>query len=84
MAILHVRNVPEQLYARLQRRAESQRRSLSSEVLTFLEWAVEETDRTSEATLASIRQRRHFDPAAIGAPECTTLLRQDCTWRRPR
>ena len=37
MAILHVRNVPEKLYSRLQRRAEMQRRSLSSEVITLLE-----------------------------------------------
>ena len=77
MAILHVRNVPEELYARLQRRAEIQRRSLSSEVITLLEWAVEEAERTSEATLASIRQRRHFNPSAAGAPDSTSLLRQD-------
>ena len=77
MAILHVRNVPEDLYSRLQRRAEMQRRSLSSEVITLLEWAVEEADRTSEATLASIRQRRSFSPEATGAPDSTTLLRQD-------
>ena len=77
MTILHVRNVPERLYARLQRRAEIQRRSLSAEVITLLEWAVEEADRTSEATLASIRQRRSFNPTAAGAPDSTTLLRQD-------
>ena len=77
MAILHVRNVPENLYVRLQRRAESQRRSLSAEVITLLEWAVEEADRTPEATLAAIRHRRSFNPAAAGAPDSTTLLRED-------
>ena len=77
MPILHVRNVPESLYADLQRRAESQRRSLSSEVITLLEWALEEAERTSEAPLASIRRRRFFSPAAAGAPDSTTLLRQD-------
>jgi plasmid stability protein len=77
MAILHVRNVPEKLHTRLQRRAEIQRRSLSSEVIILLEWAVEEADRTSEATLASIRQRRSFNPATAGAPDSITLLRQD-------
>ena len=77
MAILHVRNVPEELYARLKRRADSQRRSLSAEVITLLEWATEEVERTSEATLASIRQRRSFNPALAGAPHSTTLLRQD-------
>jgi plasmid stability protein len=77
MSILHVRNVPDELYTRLQRRAETQRRSLSAEVLILLEWAVEEAERTSEATLTSIRRRRSFNPAAAGAPDSTTLLRQD-------
>ena len=77
MPILHVRNIPERLYTRLQRRAETQRRSLSAEVITLLEWAVEEAERTSEAALTSIRGRRSFDPAAAGAPDSTTLLRQD-------
>ena len=77
MSILHVRNVPDELYARLKRRAEAQHRSLSAEVITLLEWAVEEAERSSEATLASIRNRRFFSPAAVGAPDSTTLLRQD-------
>ena len=77
MPILHVRNVPEILYVDLRRRAESQRRSLSAEVITLLEWAVAEAERTSEMTLTSIRQRRSYDPAAAGAPDSTTLLRQD-------
>ncbi len=77
MSILHVRNVPDQLYARLKRRAQAQRRSLSAEVLTLLEWAVEEAERNSEIALASIRRRRTFEPAAAGAPESTMLLRED-------
>jgi plasmid stability protein len=77
MPILHVRNVPEELYTRLQRRAKGQRRSLGAEVITLLEWAVEEAERTSETVLTSIRRRRFFDPAAAGAPDSTTLLRQD-------
>jgi plasmid stability protein len=77
MPILHVRNVPDTLYADLQHRAERQRRSLSAEVITLLEWALAEAERTSEMTLTSIRQRRSFNPAAAGAPDSTTLLRQD-------
>jgi hypothetical protein len=61
----------------LQRRAETQRRSLSAEVITLLEWALAEAERASNMTLTSIRQRRSFDPAAAGAPDSTTLLRQD-------
>jgi antitoxin FitA len=77
MAILHVRNVPERLYARLKQRAEAQRRSLSAEVITLLEWAVEEVERAPTATLSTIQQRRFFNPAKAGAPDSTELLRQD-------
>jgi len=77
MAILHVRNVPDELYARLQRRADAQRRSLSAEVITLLDWAIGETERASATTLASIRSRRFYTPAAAGAPDSATLLRED-------
>ncbi len=77
MPILHVRNVPKDLYERLQRRAQAQRRSLSAEVITLLTRAVVEAELSPEATLAAIRQRRSFRPAEVGAPDSTTLLRQD-------
>jgi hypothetical protein len=65
------------LHTRLKERAEDQRRSLSAEVITLLEWAVEESERTSASSLSSIRQRRFFAPQAAGAPDSTTLLRED-------
>ena len=77
MSILHVRNVPDELYARLQQRAETQRRSLSAEVILLLDWALEQAERTPEDILASIRSRRFFDPLAVGAPDSTFLLRED-------
>ncbi|HUT18631.1 MAG TPA: hypothetical protein VM366_05670 [Anaerolineae bacterium] len=77
MPILHVRNVPEELYAELQRRAEAQRRSLSAEVITLLDWALDQVERASTTTLASIRSRRFYNPTAAGAPDSTTLLRED-------
>ena len=77
MSTLHVRNVPKNLYMRLKQRAETQHRSLSAEVVTLLEWAVEEVDRASELSLESIRRRRFFEPASVGAPDSTTLLRED-------
>lgn len=77
MAILHVRNVPEELYVRLKRRAERERRSLSAEVITLLDWAVREAERTPGDTLAAIRRRRAFSPSAAGAPGSTELLRED-------
>ena len=77
MPILHVRNVPKDLHTRLKERADAQRRSLSAEVIILLEWAVEETERISASPLASIRRRRFFAPEAAGAPDSTTLLRED-------
>ena len=77
MSTLHVRNVPKELYARLQKRAASQRRSLSAEVITLLDWAITEIDRSSDAALTSIRSRRFYEPAAVGAPDSTVLLRED-------
>ena len=77
MPILHVRNVPDKLYAQLQQQADAQRRSLSAEVITLLDWALREAERASTTALASIRGRRFYDPATAGAPDSTTLLRED-------
>ena len=77
MSILHVRNVPQRLHMRLKQRAEAEHRSLSAEVVTLLEWAVEEVDRAAEVSLEAIRDRRFFEPASVGAPDSTTLLRED-------
>jgi plasmid stability protein len=77
MPVLHVRNVPDDLYSSLQRRAKAQRRPLSAEVIALLEWAIRETEQYSENPLPSIRRRRFFEPAAVGAPDSTTLLRRD-------
>ena len=76
MPILHVHNVPDDLYARLQRRARAHRRSLSAEIIALLQWALDEAECTSETPLASIRRRRFFNTGAAGAPDSTTLLRQ--------
>jgi plasmid stability protein len=77
MPVLHVRNVPQDLHTRLKERAETRQRSLSAEVITLLEWAIEEVDRASELSLESIRRRRSFEPASIGAPDSIALLRED-------
>ena len=77
MPILHVRNVPEELHTRLRERAEAQRRSLSAEVIHLLEWAVETTETTAASRLAAIRERRVFEPDAVGAPDSTAMLRED-------
>lgn len=77
MPTLHVRNVPETLYNRLRQRAHEQNRSISAEVIVLLDYALEEADRTQSQLLDSIRRRRFFNPTDAGAPDSTTLLRQD-------
>ena len=77
MAILHVRNVPEGLYERLKERADAERRSLSAEVVTLLEWAIEEAERGPATTLDAVRRRRSSRPSEAGAPDSTSLLRED-------
>jgi plasmid stability protein len=78
MPTLHVRNVLERLHTRLKQRAQMHQRSLSAEVIALLEWAVEEMEHASAALpIGSIRRRRFFEPASVGAPDSTSLLRVD-------
>lgn len=77
MPTLHVRNVPETLYKRLQQRAQAQNRSLSAEVVILLDRALDETEAMQSDLLDRIRRRRFFNPAQAGAPDSATLLRED-------
>jgi plasmid stability protein len=79
MATLHIRNVPDELYNRIQQLAEQHRRSLRAQILTMLERALEEENaRQNQAELlASIRARRIANPLPDGAPDTLTLLRED-------
>lgn len=77
MATLHVRNVPEALYEQLRQQAERQGRSLSAEVIVLLEQALRHSGRSQAEILADIRRRRTFNPAAVGAPDSVTLIRED-------
>ena len=74
MATLHVRNVPDSLYERLRRQAETENRSLSAELVILLDRALAPSDDPI-AVSERIRQRRAFDPAAVGAPDSTSILR---------
>jgi plasmid stability protein len=75
MPTLHVRNVPEDLYETIRRKAESERRSFSQEVITLLQRAVREPARSQAEVLDSIRRNRYQPPP--GAPDSVTLLRED-------
>jgi plasmid stability protein len=77
MSILHVRNIPDELYERIRRRARAQSRSISAEVIVLLKRALTETEEAQSDVLADIRRRRYFRPAEAGAPDSTALLRED-------
>ena len=77
MPVLHVRNVPEELYERLRQRAHEQNRSISAQVITLLEHALAEPERPQEEILKEIRGRRFYRPADVGAPDSGSLLRED-------
>jgi len=77
MSTLHVRNLPDELYERIRQRAQAQNRSISAEVITLLNRALAQTERAQDDVLGSIQRRRSFRPADAGAPDSTTLLRED-------
>jgi plasmid stability protein len=85
MATLHVRNVPDDLYERLRRRAASRHRSLSAEIIDLLEGSLGPPDRAAKMTevLARIRARREGLPPA---PEgyAADLIREDRGEIEPR
>lgn len=77
MPILHVRDVSEELYDRIRQQAQLQNRSISGEVITLLQRALSDTERSQGEVLNSIRHRRFFRPTETGAPDSTTLLAED-------
>ncbi|HZQ08551.1 MAG TPA: hypothetical protein VFD70_18360 [Anaerolineae bacterium] len=79
MAILHVRNVPDKIYADIQTLAAERNRSVSAEVITLLQEALrqEQLRRKQAALLADIRRRRYVYPKQKRVPDSVTLLRED-------
>lgn len=77
MSTLHVRNVPEMLYSRIQHMAGEKGRSLSAEVIVLLEQALQDRERREGQLNLLAQARRHrFKPAA-GTPSSDELLRED-------
>lgn len=76
MPILHVRNVPDELHARLQHQAQKKNRSLSAEVITLLTRALDETERDQADILSAIQRRRSYRPTEQKAPDTAALLRE--------
>ena len=77
MPVLHVRNVPEDLYARILQEAQAQNRSISAQVVTLLQRALQADARSQVEVLEGIRRRRSSRPSAAGALGSLDLLRQD-------
>ncbi len=79
MAILHVRNVPEKLYKRIQGLAQEEKRSMTAEVIALLDGAVEQQQarKRTAGMLKRIRRRS----AAVKLPSrwvnSVELIRQD-------
>jgi len=77
VSILHVRNVPENLYDQIRRLAEQENRSISAQVIYLLERAVVQNPQAQQEILGNIRRRRTFNPEQAGAPGSLSLLRED-------
>ncbi len=67
MAILHVRNVPDDLYSQLHQRAEAERRSLSAEVVVLLQQAMSQPSAYNPAAYADLFQQIAHERAALEA-----------------
>ncbi|MEH1924611.1 FitA-like ribbon-helix-helix domain-containing protein [Nostoc sp.] len=85
MATLYVRNLPDDLYAKLQELAVSQHRSINAQVITLLEQALKTEAQQIEdqkqqnvlKVLEESRQRRRVNPADFGLPDSTEMIRED-------
>lgn len=77
MPILHVRNVPDELYENIRRQAQEQNRSISAQVVYLLERAILESPQAQHQVLENIRRRRASTLARPGLPDSLSLLRQD-------
>ena len=78
MATLHVRNVPDDLYDRLRRRAREQGRSINAEAIALLRPALADQEAVSIADLLAraeeLRAGQTRDPAA---PTAVEMIRED-------
>ena len=79
MPILHVRNVPDDLYTRIQRLANAKNRSMSAQVIRLLDQAVqtEEARQSQAKILAGIRRRRASYARNSSTSDSVALLRED-------
>ena len=77
MSTLHVRNVPDDLYERIRQQAKRHNRSISAEVITLLQRALNNRHVSQAELLDNIQRRRFYRPSEHGAPESIGLIRED-------
>ncbi|MGB0387790.1 MAG: FitA-like ribbon-helix-helix domain-containing protein [Ardenticatenaceae bacterium] len=79
MATLHVRNIPDELYGRLKQYAQAQNRSLSAQVISLLNQAIEhEAQRSQQQQLLDeIRRCRFVYSNEVNVEDSVTLLREE-------
>ena len=79
MATLHVRNVPEKLYKRIQKLAEEENRSVTAEVIQLLNQGLQtrEARRGAVEVIERIRQRAQKIELPRGWKDSAELLRED-------
>ncbi|MHB8257287.1 MAG: FitA-like ribbon-helix-helix domain-containing protein [Acidiferrobacterales bacterium] len=79
MAILHVRNIPDKLYRRIQKLAEEENRSLTAEVIQLLDQGLKtrEARRGAAAVVARIRRQAEKVELPKGWTDAAELIRED-------
>lgn len=79
MATLHVRNVPEKLYKRIQKLAQEENRSVTAEVIQLLGQGLQarESRRGAAAVIERIRQRARKRVLPRGWVDSAELIRED-------
>jgi plasmid stability protein len=79
MATLHVRNVPEKLYKRIQKLAEEENRSMTAEVIQLLSQGLQarEARRSAAAIVDRIRVRTQKVALPREWMDSVDLIRED-------
>jgi plasmid stability protein len=79
MATLHVRNVPDKLYKRIQKRAEQEKRSLTAEVIQLLTRGLQahEARGAAAAVVGRIRQNARKRSLPRDWVDSVELIRED-------
>lgn len=79
MATLHVRNVPEKIYKRIQKLAEEENRSVTAEVIQLLSQGLQarEARRSAAVAIEHIRQRAQKVRLPRNWVDSVELVRED-------